>query len=204
MSTFRCSAGHPSALTFAGEQVSLPCPTCGTDVYKFRDAVLDDEGVAPTAAATHAPEARKRPWALAIRREMRVALGAGVLLLIAAAFFARRPAPVTVAASSTPVLPSVAVQKPPVSKPQDVSITDFSATANDAGVVKVSFRLNNRPGNDNDYPGLAIRWHGVNGADQLIRNDAYAHPSLPFTTADVTLELARPQGATGIDVKVAY
>jgi hypothetical protein len=204
MSTFRCSAGHQSALTFSGEQVSLPCPTCGTDVYKFRDAVLHDEGLSPVADAAGAPAAGKKRWSLEIRREMRVALGGGVLLLVAAAFFVKRPAQAPVAASNTPVLPAVAVRKAPPPKPEDVSISDFSATANDAGVVKVSFRLNNRPGNDNDYPGLVIHWHGVGGADQLIRRDAYAHPSLPFTTADVTLELARPQGATGIDVKVAY
>jgi len=202
MSNFRCSAGHQSALIFAGEQVSLPCPTCGVDVYKFRDAVLD-EGSSPSGPAER-PAARKRAWSLEIRREMRVALGAGIVVLVAAAFFVRRPAPAPVVASNTPVLPVVAPPKAPAPKPEDVSITDFSATASDSGIVKVSFRLNNRAGNDNDYPGLAIRWHGASGADQLIRSDAYAHPSLPFTTADVTLELARPQGATGIDVKVAY
>lgn len=203
MSTFRCSAGHQSALTFSGEQVSLPCPTCSTDVYKFRDAVLHDEGLPPVAGAECAPAAGKKRWLLGIRREMRLALG-GVLLLVGAAFFVKRPAQTPVAASNTAVLPSVAVRKTPPPKPEDVSISDFSATAKDDGIVKVSFRLNNRSGNDNDYPGLAIHWHRVGGADQLIHRDAYAHPSLPFITADVTLELARPQGATGIDVKVTY
>lgn len=203
MSIFRCSAGHQSTLAFEGEQVSLPCPTCGTDVYKFRDAVLVDEGLPPVVDAAGGPAADGRRWSFEIRKEMRFALGGGMLLFLAAAFVVKRPPQPTGTASAAPVLPVVAPGKAPALKPEDVSISDFTATANDDGVVKLSFRLNNRPGNDNDYPGLAVRWHGV-AADRLIRNDAYAHPPLPFTTANVTLELARPQGATGIDVKIAY
>jgi hypothetical protein len=88
--------------------------------------------------------------------------------------------------------------------PAAVSITHFKAIATDPGVVRVGFRLTNAGGVSNGYPGLAVHWHGVQGADQLIGKDSYAHPPLPFTATDVTLDLARPQGATGIDVRITY
>lgn len=204
MSTFRCSAGHQSALAFGGEQVSLPCPACGVDVYKFRDAVLDEAGPPPAAAADHRPTSRR--FALSLdRREVRVAIGGGVLLVAAGLMLTvmrSQPAPSSV--WSAPVIPIAAAVAAPAPNPEEVSITDFNATRTDAGTVRVSFRLTNRGGAANGYPNLAVRWHGVSGADQLIRNDAYAHPPLPFTTADVVLELARPGDATGIDVKILY
>jgi hypothetical protein len=99
---------------------------------------------------------------------------------------------------------SAAVVPKAAPRSDDVAIADFKATADDSGAVKVAFRLTNRAAPKNDYPSLAIHWQGVSGADQLIRSDAYAHPALPFVAADVTLELARPPGATGIDVKIVY
>jgi len=203
MSTFRCSAGHQSALAFGGEEVSLPCPTCGVDVYKFRDAVLDDDG--PPPAATD-PRPTSRRLALSLdRREVRVAIGGGVIL--AAAWLALRvmhPQPAAPSMSSAPVIPIAAAAAPQAPNPEEVSITDFNAARTDADTVRVSFRLTNRGGTANGYPNLAVRWHGVPDGDQVIRNDAYAHPPLPFTTADVALELARPGNATGIDVKILY
>lgn len=203
MSTFRCSAGHKSALAFGGEEVSLPCPTCGVDVYKFRDAVLDDDE--PPPAATD-PRPTSRRLALSLdRREVRVAIGGGVIL--AAAWLAltfMRPQTVAPSLSSAPVIPIAAAVAPRAPNPEEVSITDFNAARTDADTVRVSFRLTNRGGTANGYPNLAVRWHGVPGGDQVIRHDAYAHPPLPFTTADVALELARPGNATGIDVKILY
>jgi hypothetical protein len=203
MSTFRCSAGHQSALAFGGEEVSLPCPTCGVDVYKFRDAVLDDDGPPPAARD---PRPTSRRFALSLdRREVRVAI-VGVVLLAAAALTLKvlRPQPAAPSLSSAPVIPISAAAAPRAPNPEEVSITDFNAARTDADTVRVSFRLTNRGGTANGYPNLAVRWHGVPGGDQLIRNDAYAHPPLPFTTADVSLELARPGNATGIDVKILY
>ena len=219
MPTFRCSAGHLAILSFDGEQISLPCPTCDTDVYKFRDAVIVDEGPAPAVDAVQTPTGRAASFSFD-RRHLRVAIGAGVLLLAVGAFMSRRPSAPVTAVSASPVLPVAAAtrsaeshtmqQQPPATaprpapRPEDVTIADFKATADESGIVKVAFRLTNREGSQKDYPALAIHWQGVSGADQVIRNDAYAHPALPFTATDVTLELARPQGATGIDVKIVY
>jgi hypothetical protein len=203
MSTFRCSAGHQSALAFGGEEVSLPCPTCGVDVYKFRDAVLDDDG--PPPAATD-PRPTSRRLALSLdRREVRVAIGGGVILAAAwLALTVMHPQPAAPSLSSASVIPIAAAAAPQAPNPEEVSITDFNAARTDADTVRVSFRLTNRGGTANGYPNLAVRWHGVPDGDQVIRNDAYAHPPLPFTTADVALELARPGNATGIDVKILY
>jgi len=204
MSIFRCSAGHQSALAFGGEQVSLPCPTCGVDVYKFRDAALDDEGPLPAALTDRLPTSRR--FALSLdRREVRVAIGGGVLLAAAWLVFAvMRPQPTPSSLSSAPVIPIAAAVAPRAPNPEEVSITDFNAVTTGEGTVRVSFRLTNRGGAANGYPNLAVRWHGVPRGGQLIRNDAYAHPPLPFTTAEVALELARPGAATGIDVKILY
>ncbi|WP_371765558.1 hypothetical protein [Massilia sp.] len=207
-----------ATLSFEGEQISLPCPTCVTDVYKFRDAVIVDEGPAPDVETAQPPTGRAPRFSFN-RHHLRVAVGAGVLLLAVGAFVSRRSSAPVMAVSTSPVLPLAAptrsaesqtMQQPPVTapklvlRPEDVTIADFKATADESGIVKVAFRLTNREGSQNDYPGLAIHWQGVSGADQVIRNDAYAHPAPPFTATDVTLELARPQGATGIDVKIVY
>lgn len=202
MPSFRCSSGHQVALAFGDEHVRLPCSTCGVDVYKFRDAVIEDD--APVAASTSGePAAGSERPSLSLT-QVRVAI-AGAVFAIGAAWFAwRQPAASPAAAGHGPVIPIAAAPKAVSANPSAVSITHFSAVPTDAGVVKVSFRLANAGGAANDYPGLAVHWHGVPDADQLIGKDSYAHPSLPFTTADVALELARPKGATGIDVKITY
>lgn len=204
MSTFRCSAGHLANLTFGAEQVRHPCPACGIDVYKFRDAVHEDD-VPAVVAADEVPARSGARLPLDVRHA-RAAVGGVVLIAAAAVFMLYRPAAVPPAPSSAPVIPIAPRPAPaaPRGNPADVSISGFAATATAAGTVKASFRLVNREGAPNDYPALAVHWHGVPAADQLIRKDAYAHPPLPFTTTDVMLELARPQGATGMDVEIVY
>lgn len=212
MPTFRCSAGHEAALVFGDEQVRHRCPTCGVDVYKYRDAVLD--GDSPADAAAEAPAAPRRRLALD-PKQMRIAIGALCLVGAAALLLQQRSAPPAVPPSSTgPVIPpasgvataTATAAAPATAKPAPaaVTITDFSAVATDAGTVKAAFRLTNGAGAPNDYPALAVHWHGAPGADHVIGKDSYAHPPLPFTTADVILELERPQGATGMDVRLAY
>lgn len=201
MSPFRCSGGHLVQLGFGDDQVRLPCPTCGVDVYKFRDLVMEDE--APVAAADEMPLPAKARPSLKSQR-LYAALG-GLLLLAGAAFVVlHRPATAPAAANHGSVLPIAAASKAAPADPSAVSITNFTAAATESGAVRIAFKLTNRIGVPNDYPGLAVHWHGVSGADQLIGKDSYAHPPLPFTATDVTLELARPQGATGIDVSITY
>jgi hypothetical protein len=219
MSTFRCSAGHLASFAFADEQVRQPCPTCGVDVYKFRDAVLEDEGLASAVSEASSPP-RQRSLLGDTKRARAAAGGACIVALVAVFMLQRSPAAV-VPVTSGPVIPlETASTKPavtfkpaaaptpiaPAASPRldDVSITNLSAVPLDDGTVNVSFRLSNRAGTANDYPSLALHWHGAPEADQLITKDAYVHPPLPFTSAEVRLELTRPATATGIDVKLAY
>jgi hypothetical protein len=204
MSTFRCSAGHFADLTFGAEQVRHPCPACGIDVYKFRDAVHEDD--VPAAAASNEVSARSRARLPLDVWHARAAVVGAVLISAGALFVLYRPAAVPPAPSSAPVIPIAPRPAPAAARgnPADVSISGFAATVTGAGTVKASFRLVNRKGAPNDYPALAVHWHGVPAADQLIRKNAYAHPPIPFTTTDVTLELAHPQGATGMDVEIVY
>jgi hypothetical protein len=212
MPKFRCSVGHMATLAFGPEDFRRPCPTCGVDVYKFRDAVLEDDP-APTAVgvAATAPERGKPLWDyLRHLREPRV-LACGLLLagvvalLIGRHVFAPPPAitpgPVIPVASTGTSSPAVPVAR---GNPDDVSITNFHALETDSNTVRLSFRLTNRGNTPDDYPALLVHWHGIANAHQVFRKDSYAHPPLPFKTADVELELARPEGASGIDVKIAY
>ena len=214
MPTFRCSAGHEAVLVFADEQVRHRCPTCGVDVYKYRDAVPESDTPASVPAE---PAAAKRRVLALDPKQKRIAIGALCLVAAAAVMLQRQQsAPsVGVAPSRGSVIPAAvaaapapapAPAKPAVAAavPAAVAITDFSAVATDAGTVKVTFSLTNGAGAPNDYPALAVHWHGAPGADHVIGKDSYAHPPLPFVTADVILELERPQGATGLDVKLAY
>lgn len=215
MSNFCCSAGHMAPITFGPEDVRRPCPTCGVDVYKFRDAVLEEE-LAPgaVAASTAVPEQGKRLW-----HQLRSPRGAAcaLLLLGATVLLATRhgPHPAITAGSVIPVAPTgaaapaasaspSAAAATAAGDPDAISITNFHAVETDSTTVKLTFQLTNREGKPNDYPALLVHWHGIANAHQVIRRDSYAHPPLPFKTADVELDLARPQGATGIDVKIAY
>lgn len=223
MSNFRCSAGHLVALSFAEKQLRAPCPDCGVDIFKFRDVVHSDED---SVAAPVAAEAGGKAHAFRLNaKQTRIAIGGGVILLAGALFLSRGG---HIAAPAQPVSPgpvipvgpvaSVAPSRSPApaqsnaptapavhsSKGADVAITHFSATPTDAGAIKVTFNLENRGDPQSDYPALAIHWHGAPEADQVVGKDAYAHPPLPFSTTSVTLELARPQTATGIDVTLAY
>lgn len=223
MSNFRCSAGHLVALSFPEKQLRVPCPDCGVDIYKFRDVVHGDEDIAHSAVA---PEGEAKPQAYRLNpKQTLIAIGGGVILLAAALFLSRSaqntsPAqsvspgavipvgPATGAAASQPALPappsgSAAPAARP-SKGADVAIAHFSAVPTEAGAIKVTFTLENRGDPQSDYPALAIHWHGAPEADQVVGKDAYAHPPRPFSTTGVTLELARPQAATGIDVTLAY
>jgi hypothetical protein len=202
MSRFRCSAGHLVQLAFGDEHVRLPCPTCSVDVYKFRDVVMEDE--ASVGAPPDASVLSSRTGLTLRAKHVCAAVGAVVLLVGAAYFALHRPGASPAAGSQGPVIPIPAAPKTAPADPSAVSISNFNAAPTDSGAVKVSFRLTNAGGASNDYPGLAVHWHGVRDADQLIGKDSYAHPPLPFTTTDVVLELARPQGATGIDVKITY
>jgi hypothetical protein len=214
MSNFRCSAGHMATLAFGPEEVRRPCPACGVDVYKFRDAVLDEE-LAPTSvdAPSPGPEQGKPLWRYPRHlRDPRVLacglLVAGVAMLLIWRHVLAPPPAITpgpvipVAAAGTP-LPAAAPEAAR-GDPDDVSITDFHAIETDSSTVKLTFRLTNRGNTPNDYPALLVHWHGIANAHQVFRKDSYAHPPLPFKTADVDLVLARPAGATGIDVKIAY
>lgn len=223
MSNFRCSAGHLVALSFAEKQLRVPCPDCGVDIYKFRDVVHGDED---TAQSVVAPEggAKSKTYRLNTK-QTRIAIGGGVILLAAALFLSRSANNTSPAQPVSPgaVIPvgsvaSAAASRPapPVrvngaatpaahpSKGADVAIAHLSAVPTEAGAIKVTFNLENRGDPQSDYPALAIHWHGAPEADQVVGKDAYAHPPLPFSTTGVTLELARPQAATGIDVTLAY
>jgi hypothetical protein len=203
MSTHRCSAGHLASIAFGDEQLRQPCPVCGVDVYKFRDVAPEQDDLVSTIAEEPAP--RRIGMPVLDAKQKRLAAG-GLALIAAAAFLVFHHQSVTpVPVSSSAVLPlAVQASRPITTDPSAVSITNFSAAPTDSGTVKVSLKLNNKPGVANDYPTLAVHWHDAPGADQLISKDAYSHPPLPFTTADVTLEFARPAGATGIDVKISY
>jgi hypothetical protein len=202
MSPFRCPSGHRVQLAFGDDQLRLPCPSCGADVYKFRDAVMQDDAPVPA-------DAGERPVPDAARGSLRkrkapVVIGSVPLIVVAVLFTWHRAVPQRAAAGQDTVIPIETGSAAATATPSSVSITNFSATPTDAGVVKVSFRLTNAGGARNDYPGLIVHWHGVPDADQRIARDSYAHPPLPFTSTDVRLELVRPQGSTGIDVSIAY
>jgi hypothetical protein len=200
MSTFRCAAGHPATLVFEDDQLRHPCPTCGIDVYRFRDAVPDEDGPAATVVtALAAPGRAILPLGV---RHVRLAAGTAVVLAMGTAFVLARPdaAPPV---SPGPVVPTAGPASKAAPDPAAVSIARLTAVATGLGTVQLHFRLTNRNG-ANDYPGLAVRWHGLPDGERLIARDAYPHPPLPFTTADVTLELPRPRGATGIDIRIAY
>ncbi|MFS2023497.1 hypothetical protein [Massilia sp. CT11-137] len=205
MPTFRCSAGHEAAIVFSDEQVRHACPACGVDVYKYRDAVLDDDGPGETIDAT--PDAA-RPGPAWHAQRMCIAIGGTVLVAVAGLALLQRPGSrAAVPASAGPVIPVATAPAAPAraadAGADAVTITGFSAVATAAGTVKIAFRLTNRSGAARAYPALAVHWHDAPGADTVIGGDAYAHPPLPFTTADVALELERPAGATGIDVALA-
>jgi hypothetical protein len=207
MSTYRCSAGHAFRYTFVGEEVRRPCPTCGVDVFKFRDRPIDeDEPAAEPQAAAPALNLA----ALLKSRKAVTGVAGFVVLAVVAAWLMHRTTSVTSPVSPGAVIPVAAAAPagaPPAPKPTaaaDVAITSFKAAPTGAGTVKVDLHLDNRPGNGNDYPDLAVRWRGTAAAGQRIGRNSYAHPPLPFTSADVTLELEVPEGATGIDVTIAY
>jgi hypothetical protein len=207
MPTFRCSAGHEAVIVFSDEQVRHACPACGVDVYKYRDAVLDDDVPGETVdVASEATRSGPAPRA----QRMRIAIGGAVLVAVAAFALLQRPdAPAAVATSAGSVIPVATAPRVPARVPaadagaDAVAITGFSAVATATGTVKIAFRLTNRSDAARVYPALAVHWHDAPGADTVIGRDAYAHPPLPFTTADVALELERPPGATGIDVELA-
>lgn len=227
MPNFRCSTGHTVSLVFGPENIRQSCPMCGVDVYKFRDAVLEEELMPATAgAAPQAPEQAK-----AIRRYLRLAgalscgvlaAGAGVVLIGMREHTAppARPQgpviPIVSTRTSLPAalstsLPGVRTKTPAPTvtssakgDPDNVSITNFHAIETDSNTVQLRFRLTNRGNTPNPYPALLLHWHGIANAHQVFRNDSYAHPPLPFRAADIELVLARPDGANGVDVKIAY
>jgi len=200
MSPFRCPSGHRVQLAFGDEQVRLPCPMCGIDVYRFRDAVMEED--APGMPDTSERSGPDMPRMSLKVKHLPVAIGSIVVIVAGVLFAWHRPVAPSTAASRGPVIPVNAVPGPGPANLPAVSITNFSATPTGSGVVKVSFRLTNANHVPSDYPGLTVHWHGVPDADQRIGKDAYAHPPPPFTSTDVKLELARPQGATGIDVNI--
>lgn len=209
MLTYRCSAGHAFPYTFVGEQVRHPCPTCGVDVYKFRDRPIEDDET-PSLAVEDSASSLNLAVLLKSRQALFAAAGT-VVLAAAVAWAIHRPTSSALPVSQGAVIPAVAVQTSgAASKPAstgnaaDVSITNFKAVPTDAGTVQVSLSLTNRPGSGNDYPNLVVHWHGITSPDQVIGRDAYNHPALPFINADVTLELELPSGATGLDIKIAY
>ena len=200
MSPFRCPSGHRVELAFGNEQVRLPCPACGLDVYRFRDA-LDVED-APGLAGAGEPAGPDKPHLPLDAKRLAITIGGGVFAVAGLLFAWYWPAVPPAAAGQGTVIPVKAVPGPAPADPSAVSITNFSATPTGSGGVNVSFRLANSSHTPRDYPGFIVHWHGVPEADQQVGKDAYAHPPLPFTSTDVRLELARPLGATGVDVKI--
>lgn len=201
MSRFHCSAGHRIELAFGDEQIRSLCPECGVDVYKYRDAVLDDDIVEDSSPATTLPPARTGRY---FGLRALIFTGVGVLL-IGAVYCTQRWAPApTAPAPHDLLIPLPAAFIAPPRDPSGVSISNFSALPAGDDSVTMSFRLTNADPVVTEYPGLAVHWHGAAHADQLIASDAYAHPPVPFTSTDVVLELERPPGATGIDVKLIY
>lgn len=200
MAPFRCSAGHRVELTFEGDGFRLPCPTCGVEVYKFRDGE-SEEPVSPAE-----PADQHLAWDKLVHRSRHglIVIGGLALVTVIAYLTLHQAVPVPAGISRGPVIPVGATAHPTPADGAAASITHFSAAPTGSGAVTVSFRLTNAGGRSNDYPGLAVHWHGAPDADRLIGRDSYAHPPLPFTAANVTLELARPQGATGIDVTISY
>jgi hypothetical protein len=170
------------------------------DVYKFRDAVVDDDATVAVVAEAQSTPRMTAFFKLDARRVG--IISCVVVVAFLALFLVRRP--VTRATSAGQVIPVLAAPRQVAPNPDDVSITDFRAVPTDTGTVEVSFHLANRNGSPNDYPALLVHWQGVPNEHRLIRRDVYAHPPLPFTNTDVELELAPPKGATGIDVKIAY
>lgn len=206
MTTFTCQKGHRHALQFKGDDVSKPCPTCGDKVYRYRDGVDTETGV--EAQPETPSKVGKEPFSL--KRKTIYITVAGVIVLFAARIYLEQ-----YNSEAKPVQPAQAITAPeqqvvPQGSPQPApaaipgaTISGMQTEVSETGVVKATFRLTNN-GAMTRYPDLMVSWQGTGGPEQRIGSDDYAHPPLPFTSADVALELARPSGATGIDVRLAY
>jgi hypothetical protein len=213
MSSFRCSNGHLVTLAFEEGQLNRACPDCGVEVYKFRDICTPEDSPIPEHQAQPFEHGS---W---LRRQAgRAGIAAGSIAILAgvAAWALREPPskPVAVSAGSiVPVInPTPSITLAPASNvpTQDktpligaVAITQFSAVPTDAGSVRVTFQLTNTGRASAEYPALAIHWPGAEHADTVIASSAYSHPPLPFKATEVALELSRPEGATGIEVKLS-
>lgn len=213
MSTsFTCSNGHHHPLQFTGDDVSKPCPSCGEKIYRYRDAAGNE--IEASSAQSDISKTGKERFSLK-RKTIAITL-AGVVVLFAARLYlehrnveSQPVAPVETAALAEPqALPlnvSQPVSAPPASPAQApaATISGLQTQELQPGIVNVKFRLTNT-GALNRYPDLIVTWQGVSDPQQTISSDAYGHPPLPFSSADVALELAKPPGATGIDVHLKY
>ena len=221
--TYKCPNGHIFQKDF-GEEVQIKCPHDGCDatVQKFRH--LHDEP-APSVAATdnqNAPNNGIYAAFMALDPKMRVKYLVGAAIVLVGVFILLlmpKQAPKPAEGAVIPVLDAGAnkninsgdsskadvVSTAMRNQINEISISNFQATPSQISPIsiKINFTLTNS-GTQNDYPKLVIAWRGVAVAPIEVTRDGYPHTSAPFTTLPVEFEIAKPQGATGVDVSVKY
>ena len=206
----KCKNGHIHNIDF-GEEVRVKCPTadCAAMVSRTADFIAAEpvqpvEQV-PVKQGFSVEDAVK--WAIAHKVQFG---GGAVVVLMAVLFFEFYPSQPS-NKNIENVIPKVGTEQTQAvneSAPKrnvitEVSIADFKTTALAGLNLRFTFNLVNS-GQNNDYPTLVITWRGIDAKPIEILENAYPHPSTPFTTVPVEFEIARPANATGVDVSVKY
>ena len=206
----QCKKGHINNIDF-GEEVRVLCPTPDCDAMVSRTA---DFIAAEPAQKVEEVELKQGPyferalkWALAYKTQ----LGGGLVAIIVVALLIVYYPTLSINQNSESVIPVVKTEQaqevsataPPRNVITEVSIADFKTTMLAGLNTRITFNLVNS-GQNNDYPTLVIAWRGIDAKPIEILENAYPHPSTPFTTVPVEFEIARPANATGVDVSVKY
>jgi len=204
MNTYRCQEGHNTTIDF-GEEMKKPCPTCGIEVYKFRDHAANEDG-----AEINVPQHSDATAKIKLGRNQKIGIGVAVAAMIVCGTVIsnnnQKPQENVSTAAVLPIGSSAKTtdNKSFANKIADVAITDFKATLVEKDEVKLAFVLSNQNAANNDYPQLNVHWKDSVAPDTAIDRAGYAHPNAKFTRVAVETLLQRPADATGVELSIKY